>query len=124
MRFQAFALLLAIYIYQPLRAQTAKQKIRPSLSQVNWADAELGVIIHLDINIFTPDSFDYHRKETLPPLGVFHPSHLNTDQWIATAKAAGPPMLCWLPNMEQVFLYGRQKPLVTILVTLLSETAR
>jgi len=89
MRFQFVGFLLAIYIYQPLKAQTAEHKVLPSPSQVSWADSEVGVIIHLDINIFAPDSFDYHRRETLPPLSIFHPSRLNTDQWIAAAKAAG-----------------------------------
>lgn len=89
MRFKVYAFLLAICIHPSLSAQSSKHEILPSPSQVKWADAELGVIIHLDINIFSPDSFDYHRKETLPPLSVFHPSRLNTDQWIAAAKAAG-----------------------------------
>jgi alpha-L-fucosidase len=47
------------------------------------------VIIHLDINIFAPDSFDYAKRETLPPLTVFNPSRLNTDQRLAAARGAG-----------------------------------
>ncbi|SFW77933.1 alpha-L-fucosidase [Chitinophaga sancti] len=65
------------------------QQVLPSKDQIAWADAEIGVIIHLDINIFAPASFDYKKKETLPPLSVFNPSKLNTDQWVKTAKAAG-----------------------------------
>ncbi len=61
----------------------------PTQNQIRWADAEIGVIIHLDINIFAPGTFDYARRETLPPLRVFHPSKLNTDQWIASARNAG-----------------------------------
>ena len=36
-----------------------------------------------------PDTYHSGKKETLPPLSVFHPSKLNTDQWIAAAKSAG-----------------------------------
>jgi alpha-L-fucosidase len=69
-------------------SQTNKN-ILPSKSQIEWADCEIGVIIHLDINIFEPDNFDYSRKETLPSLSNFNPSKLNTDQWIKAAKDAG-----------------------------------
>jgi len=64
-------------------------QVRPTAAQLAWADKEVGVIIHFDINVFSPDSFDYYRRETLPPLEVFHPSRLNTDQWIHAAKEAG-----------------------------------
>jgi len=67
----------------------ASESPLPSPDQIRWADAEIGVIIHLDINIYAPGTFDYARRETLPPLRVFHPSRLNTDQWIAAAKNAG-----------------------------------
>jgi alpha-L-fucosidase len=63
--------------------------VLPSKSQLAWADCEIGVIIHLDINIFDPDHFDYKNKETCPPLTCFNPSKLNTDQWIKAAKDAG-----------------------------------
>ena len=63
--------------------------ILPTKSQLEWADCEIGVIIHLDINIFEPETFDYSRKETLPALCKFNPSKLNTDQWIKSAKDAG-----------------------------------
>lgn len=33
--------------------------VLPSESQITWADCEIGVIIHLDINIFDPDNFVY-----------------------------------------------------------------
>ena len=63
--------------------------VLPSKSQLVWADCEIGVIIHLDINIFDPDNFDYKNSQTLPPLKRFKPSKLNTDQWIKAAKDAG-----------------------------------
>jgi alpha-L-fucosidase len=64
-------------------------EVLPTPEQVAWANAEMGVIIHLDINIYAPDTFDYSKTATLPDVDVFSPSKLNTDQWIRTAKAAG-----------------------------------
>ncbi len=61
----------------------------PSKEQVAWANAEMGVIIHLDINIYEPTTFNYKDSKTLPDINVFKPSRLNTDQWVRTAKAAG-----------------------------------
>ncbi len=70
----------------PARSQTT---VLPTNEQAAWADAEIGVIIHLDINIYAPESFDYKDSRTLPDVSQFNPSKLNTDQWIRTAKAAG-----------------------------------
>ena len=64
-------------------------EVLPSAKQQAWIENEIGVIIHLDINIFAPETFNYEKKETLPPLTAFNPSKLNTDQWIQAAKAAG-----------------------------------
>ncbi|MFZ1290577.1 MAG: alpha-L-fucosidase [Melioribacteraceae bacterium] len=63
--------------------------IIPTKSQIEWADCEIGVIIHLDINIFAPETFDFNNQETLPSLSLFNPSKLNTDQWVKSAKEAG-----------------------------------
>ncbi len=63
--------------------------VLPNSRQIEWSDQEIGVIIHLDINIFAPETFDYAKKETLPPLSAFSPSRLNTDQWIESAQKAG-----------------------------------
>ena len=66
-----------------------KIQVLPSAKQVEWINNEIGVIIHLDINIFEPTTFNYEKKETLPALTAFNPSKLNTDQWVLAAKSAG-----------------------------------
>ena len=63
--------------------------VLPTKQQVEWIQKEIGVIITLDINIYAPETFDYAKKETLPPVSAFHPSRLNTDQWVLAAKSAG-----------------------------------
>jgi alpha-L-fucosidase len=71
------------------RASSDSPAPLPTKDQIRWAGAEIGVIIHLDINMYAPGTFDYARRETLPPLRAFHPSKLNTDQWITSARNAG-----------------------------------
>ncbi|MDP9079996.1 MAG: alpha-L-fucosidase [Bacteroidota bacterium] len=80
------SIILTPFLIASVRCQTT---VLPSNEQAAWADAEIGVIIHLDINIYAPDSFDYKDSRTLPDVNLFNPSKLNTDQWIRTAKAAG-----------------------------------
>jgi alpha-L-fucosidase len=82
-------ILLACAGVVPREFAGEEKPVLPSGEQVRWADGEIGVIIHLDMNVFAPATFDYARRETLPPLTVFQPSKLNTDQWVASAKNAG-----------------------------------
>lgn len=87
---KANVLVMAVFAF--LTGNCFGQNITPVLptsEQVAWANSEIGVIIHLDINIFAPNTFDYKKKSTLPDVDVFNPSRLNTDQWIKTAKSAG-----------------------------------
>lgn len=65
------------------------QPVLPSKAQMNWADSEIGVLIHFDLQVFEPDynfrkDWNYH-----PDLSIFNPKYLNTDQWLEAAKSAG-----------------------------------
>lgn len=90
-----FFCLLCILLSIPLMFFATKtygqavKNVLPTPQQVKWADKEIGVIIHFDIDLYGPDTYHYGQKSTLPPLSVFHPSKLNTDQWIKAAKSAG-----------------------------------
>lgn len=80
---------LSTIITPSCSGQSIKNIVLPTPQQKDWANAEIGVIIHLDMSTFAPETYHDGQKETLPPLSVFHPSKLNTDQWIAAAKSAG-----------------------------------
>ena len=67
----------------------SQQTVLPTPSHVAWAEAEIGVIIHCDINIFAPDTYKESDPTTLPDLKVFNPAKLNTDQWIESAVSLG-----------------------------------
>ena len=59
----------------------------PSARQVEWADCEIGVIIHFDLTSFAPEYTEAKKAGTVSP-GIFNPDRLDTDQWLACAKAA------------------------------------
>ena len=62
--------------------------VRPTERQIEWADCEIGVIIHQDMQVYAPD-YNHRKDGPQPPAGAFNPSCLDTDQWLATAKSAG-----------------------------------
>ena len=64
---------------------------RPSERQLEWADMEVGVIIHHLMDIYNPEYKGCKTagvRKHMPP-SIFAPMQLDTDQWIAAAKAAG-----------------------------------
>lgn len=83
-----------LWVSGPALSQSPRQESQsvqalPTASHLEWADAEIGVIIHYDINVFAPETFRYNDAATLPDLKIFNPSRLNTDQWLEAARAAG-----------------------------------
>ena len=59
--------------------------IKPSPAQVQWQDLEIGVIFHFGTNTFLNREWG---DGTADP-SVFRPNHVDTDQWMEAAKAAG-----------------------------------
>ena len=59
-----------------------KEIAKPTLEQIKWADCEVGVIIHMDLQQFEP-SFRFRKNwGYTPSASIFNPKELNTDQWI------------------------------------------
>ncbi|MEK0314928.1 alpha-L-fucosidase [Cohnella sp. 56] len=61
----------------------------PTARQLEWADAEIGVIIHYDIQVFEPGYEWRAQWGYTPSTQLFQPEDLDTDQWIEAAKSAG-----------------------------------
>lgn len=63
----------------------------PSGKQLAFQDAEIGVIFHYDLHVFDNKKYNQtnNRVTVVDDYNIFHPAHLNTDQWIKAAKAAG-----------------------------------
>lgn len=66
----------------------AANLVVPTERQLEWADCEVGVIIHHDIEVYQPE-YDIGSPSNPPPARLFDPSALDTDQWLETAAAAG-----------------------------------
>ena len=63
--------------------------IKPTLEQIQWADCEIGVIIHLDLVTYqAPYDCREHFFDPIP-VSVFAPKNLDTDKWIEAAKSLG-----------------------------------
>lgn len=64
---------------------------RPTPSQLAWQEAELGVVFHYDLHVFDGKPYQQGRNRITPiaDYNIFNPTHLDTDQWIRSAKAAG-----------------------------------
>jgi alpha-L-fucosidase len=63
--------------------------VKPTEQQARWADCEIGVLIHYDIQVFSP-AYEFREQWGWhPEASVFNPAALSTDQWIQTARAAG-----------------------------------
>ncbi len=62
---------------------------RPTPAQLIWQDAEFGLIFHFDLpvaaGVFAPNN---SVRQRLDPRR-YQPEELDTDQWVAAAKAAG-----------------------------------
>ena len=65
------------------------KNVLPTKAQLDWAEAEIGVLIHFDMQVFKPE-YEWRRDMGKhPEPSVFNPKQLDTDQWIKAAKAAG-----------------------------------
>ena len=57
--------------------------VLPTERQVEWADAEFGVLLHYDLPCFK--GYD----QAHPDASIFNPSSLDTDQWVKTVSDMG-----------------------------------
>lgn len=85
-----FVMVSLLCFSSALFAQTNRKAkvVIPTQQQVEWANCEMGVLIHFDMPVFEPE-YDWTNFGTQPSPKVFNPTQLNTDQWLATAKKLG-----------------------------------
>ena len=74
-----------LFLYMGVFAQLAK----PTKEQVEWADCEIGAIIHFDINVYEPEYQWRGQWDYDPDPKIFNPTKLNTDQWVKSVKDMG-----------------------------------
>jgi len=63
---------------------------RPLPRQITWQDCEVGAIFHFDMPLFADDGWTHRNaiRQTWDP-DRYRPTKLDTDQWVAAAKAMG-----------------------------------
>lgn len=63
----------------------------PAPHQLKWHEAEMGVVFHYDLHVFDGKIYNQgnNRIKPMEDYNVFNPVKLDTDQWLAAAKAAG-----------------------------------
>lgn len=76
---------LFVFAMQIVTAQIPK----PTKEQVEWADCEIGAIIHFDINVYEPEYQWRGQWNYNPDPKIFNPEKLDTDQWVKAVKDMG-----------------------------------
>lgn len=75
-----------------MQKKTAMPKIPlPTPRQEEWADLEMGVIIHHCMETYHPDlpPSQWKRSPDKMPASSFAPTDENTDQWLQAASKMG-----------------------------------
>lgn len=75
-------------------------KAIPSKKQLEWADMEIGVIIHYLVNIYNPDFEEYKTEAVRTELSPdrFNPTRLDPEQWVKSAAEAGAKYAVFVAN--------------------------
>ena len=60
----------------------------PTPEQLAWQDMELGMFFHFDILTYAP-GWDFRSWTNRPDPSLYNPTRLDTDQWMAAARAMG-----------------------------------
>lgn len=67
----------------------AQTEVLPTKAQIEWAESEIGVLIHFDMPVFKPNYKWRRDMGKHPDASVFNPTELDTDQWLKAAKSIG-----------------------------------
>lgn len=80
---------ILIILFVVLCTNVYAQLPLPTKEQVEWADCEIGAIIHFDINVYEPEYQWRGQWDYNPDPKIFNPTQLNTDQWVKSVKDMG-----------------------------------
>ena len=75
-------------------------KAVPTKKQLEWADMEIGVIIHYIMDIYNPGFEGYKTEAVRTELSPdrFDPTHLDPEQWVKCAADAGAKYAVFVAN--------------------------
>lgn len=83
-----YTILSILAFVSPYLSAQEKTIVCPNERQQQWADAEIGVLIHFDMPVFHPE-YNWRQYGSHPSPATFNPTSLDTGQWIRTAKSLG-----------------------------------
>ena len=88
MRHLRFALLACALTVFAVGCRESAEVVCPNAIQQGWAEAEIGVLLHMDMQVFVPD-YNWRNYGSHPDPSTFNPTELDTDQWMETASKLG-----------------------------------
>ena len=88
MRHLRFVLLACILTILAGSCRDSSEVVCPNAIQQEWAEAEIGVLLHMDMQVFVPD-YNWRNYGSHPDPSTFNPTELDTDQWMETASKLG-----------------------------------
>ena len=68
--------------------ETPRSLVLPNATQQAWHDMELGMFFHFDIPVYK-QGWNWRSFTDFPDPNLYQPKRLDTDQWMAAAKAMG-----------------------------------
>ncbi len=69
-------------------AEVPRGLVTPNATQQAWHDMELGMFFHFDIPVYRQE-WQWRSFKDFPDPNLYQPAKLDTDQWMAAAKAMG-----------------------------------
>ncbi len=83
--------LVACFIVLGFRSQAQTDVPIPTQAQLDWQNAELVAVFHYDLHVFDDKKYNQSENRITPieDINIFNPKHLDTDQWVKSAKDAG-----------------------------------
>lgn len=104
MRLSAVVLLLSTVLIAQAEPQ-AYDGPKPSPAQLEWQQAELGVLICYELHTFNEGRYNQRedRIKAIEDVNQFNPTELDTDQWVRAAKAAGATFAILTASHESGF---------------------
>ena len=90
-KLSCIALLLTVSLLSSASVKDTACIPVPAERQLKWHEAEIGVVFHYDLHVFDGQAYGQGSNRITPveDYNIFAPEHLDTDQWIRAAKAAG-----------------------------------
>ncbi len=102
---KTFFLITLLFLSIAVFSQEDYSYPTPKKQQLAWQEAELGVVFHYDLHVFDGKRYGQgsNRISPFPDYQLFNPEHLDTDQWVKSAKDAGAKLAIFTVTHETGF---------------------